>query len=88
MSDTSFVSTGEIIVCCIMIIVIVTGLTIAIFDSLTDCNYELWTNEDWSRQGSQLHLLIESKVDSLLVVDMKKPEPIGILYFKPYKQEE
>lgn len=63
--------------------VIIVFIISVVMTEINDCNHELWLDNDYSHQGKQINRLIESPSDSIIVVDVSKPEPIGALYFKP-----
>ena len=75
----------NVVLTTLMIAIGIFMFTMTITLVVVECDYELWVGDEPSSSGKYINQLIESKADSVIVVDPSKPMPVGVLYFKPYK---
>ena len=80
--------TGNMVITIFWTVILTAELTLIFTLSCIECDYELWVGNKRSNFSSHINKLIESKADSIIVVDSNKPMPFGVLYFKPYGQEK
>ena len=66
----------------VLILIIISSLiAILVFDTGTNCNYQLWYNGKVYVRGSVLNELIKTPSDSIIVRDYGEAFPIGIIKF-------